>query len=173
MKPASLVKVQMQLSLLHDFLEKHAATSVYLQADNCIGQNKNNTVLQYLCWRVSTGRNEEVLLSFMLAGHTKFAPDRYFGLLKRKYKRSNVNTLVDVEYAVKSSTIHGSNKAQLIQHSTGKKLVTWYNWSAFLNPLFKNLPNITSFHHFRVERGYPGVVHAKHYADSPAETFHI
>ena len=74
------------VSLLHDFLEKHAVTGkvVYLQADNCIGQNKNNAVLQYLCWLVSTGRNEEVLLSFMLAGHTKFAPDRYFGLLKRK-----------------------------------------------------------------------------------------
>ena len=36
-----------------------------------------------------------------------------------------------------------------------------------------NLPNITSFHHFQVERGYLGVVYAKHYADSPEETFHI
>ena len=63
---------------------------LHLQADNCAGQNKNNIVVHYLCWRVSTGKHESVSLSFMLAGHTKFAPDRYFGLIKRKYKHSQV-----------------------------------------------------------------------------------
>jgi len=28
-----------------------------LNADNCVGQNKNNSVLQYMMWRVATGMN--------------------------------------------------------------------------------------------------------------------
>jgi hypothetical protein len=30
-------------------------------------------------WRVLTGRQESIELSFMLVGHTKFSPDRHFG----------------------------------------------------------------------------------------------
>ena len=40
-------------------------------------------MIQYLAWRVIAGLNESVELSFMLVGHTKFAPDRFFGLLKK------------------------------------------------------------------------------------------
>lgn len=55
-----------------------------LHADNAVGQNKNNCVMQYLCWRTLTGRSCKIN-NFMLAGHTKFAPDRFFGLLKKAY----------------------------------------------------------------------------------------
>ena len=68
------------ISLLHHFLLIHAKKVKHLKlhADNCVGQNKNNMVIQYLAWRVIAGLNESVELSFMLVGHTKFAPDRFF-----------------------------------------------------------------------------------------------
>ena len=45
------------VSRLHYFFEVHGLgeTDVYLHADNCTGQNKNNTMVQYLMWRVMTG----------------------------------------------------------------------------------------------------------------------
>ena len=66
---------------------------VFLHADNCVGQNKNNYVLWYLMWRVLTGRHSEVTLSFLVVGHTKFAPDWCFGLFKQLYRKTNVGSL--------------------------------------------------------------------------------
>lgn len=77
------------VSMLHYYLENHGhhAQNISLHCDNCCGQNKNNCVVQYCCWRVLAGLNSSVQLNFLLAGHTKFAPDRSFGLIKRKYGR--------------------------------------------------------------------------------------
>ncbi len=52
---------------------------VHLHADNCSGHNKNNAMLQYLAWRVSSTLHDSVTLSFLLVGNTKFAPDWCFG----------------------------------------------------------------------------------------------
>ena len=72
-------------SLLHHYFEHHGAgeKSMYLHADNCVEQNKINATVQYLMWRLMTGRHEFIELSFMLVGHTKFSPDRFFGLFKK------------------------------------------------------------------------------------------
>ena len=42
------------ISLLHHFLKEKAfgGNVVYLHTDNCVGQNKNNAVIQYLAWRI-------------------------------------------------------------------------------------------------------------------------
>ena len=63
-------------SRTHYFLKNHGhgEKTVYLHADNCTGQNKNSTVIQYLSWRASTNHHTSITLSF-LVGHTKFAPD--------------------------------------------------------------------------------------------------
>ena len=65
------------ISLLHHFLAHHnlGETSLTFHADNCSGQNKNRFVMQYLAWRVMTGLNQRIEISFMMVGHTKFAPD--------------------------------------------------------------------------------------------------
>ena len=61
------------VSMLHHNFVHHALgkKKVHLHADNCGGQNKNATMVQYLLWRVMTGLNEEITLSFMIPGHTK------------------------------------------------------------------------------------------------------
>ena len=43
-------------------------------------------------WRVMTQEQELIELSFMLVGHTKFSPDRFFGLFKKAYCRSSIST---------------------------------------------------------------------------------
>ena len=64
-----------------------------LHADNCVEQNKNTANIHYLMWRTLTGRHKAATLSFMLVGHTKFAPDCFFGLFKRCFIRSSVCTM--------------------------------------------------------------------------------
>ena len=45
------------VSLLHAFFKLHGMGETYatLQADNCVGQNKDKTIMWYLAWRVITG----------------------------------------------------------------------------------------------------------------------
>ena len=85
------------ISMLHHFLTEHSVGEKHLQlhANNCVGQNKNNHLVQYLLWRTMTRRHESIELSFMIVhvGHTKFAPDRFFGVIKKRYKHTFVSTL--------------------------------------------------------------------------------
>ena len=54
------------------------------------GQNKNNAMVHYLMWRVAKGLNTTIELNFMIAGHTKFAPDRHFGSFKSLFRKTCV-----------------------------------------------------------------------------------
>ena len=74
------------ISMLHHFFEVHGLgeKKVHFHADNCGGQNKNSAMVGYLLWRVLTGLHENITLSFMITGHTKFSPDWCFGLMKKK-----------------------------------------------------------------------------------------
>ena len=65
------------ISMLHHFLATHnlGEAKLHLHADNCSGQNKNLYVMQYLTWRVLSGLNKQITLSFLVVGHTKFSLD--------------------------------------------------------------------------------------------------
>jgi len=127
------------ISLLHHFFEAHGLgeTSVHLHADNCTGQNKNryenlhhssnSTLMYYLMWRVLTGLHEEVKISFLPVGHTKFAPDWCFGLMKQRFRCTKVGDLDDIANCVSLSS--SVNVPQLVGSLDGTTLVATYNWS--------------------------------------------
>ena len=71
-----------------------------MHANNCVGQNKNKTVIAYLCWRVVCGLSEELTLSFMRVGHTRCSVDAKFGRLKQSFRKSDVDSVADVVTAV-------------------------------------------------------------------------
>lgn len=57
--------------------------------------------------------HQTITYSFLVAGYTKFAPDRCFGLLKKAYKVSCVSLLYEFARLVetsrsKQSTTHGN-----------------------------------------------------------------
>ena len=162
------------VSLLHHYLENYTSTNQHLllHANNATGQNKNYIVIQYLAWRVLTGRNPTIKISFMIAGHTKFAPDRFFGLIKKKYRYTSVSILLDLEQVVKSSSVGGCNIAQpTVNCCTGERYVVWYSWDKHLSRLFSSLPGILKFHHFRFEKSSPGISFLKEYAHSGESTY--
>ena len=52
-------------------------------ADNCPGQNKNNCVFKFCCWLVEAGWAKEVVMMFLIKGHTKNECDSKFNSLKK------------------------------------------------------------------------------------------
>ena len=92
--------------MVHHFFATHGCGETYahLHADNCTGQNKKRFMMYYLALRVLAGLHDEITLSFLLVGHTKFAPDWCFGLAKQCYRKTNVSSLDDIANTVSRSS---------------------------------------------------------------------
>ena len=106
-----------------------------------------------------------ILFNFLLTGHTKFAPDRHFGLFKAKYAVSNIDTYEDLLQCVVESSPGGYNKA------VSADTVVWYKWDSYLKSFFKSLVGITQFRHFIITTD---CVKTKKFADSEdVESFHL
>lgn len=112
-----------------------------------------------------------ITYSFLVAGHTKFAPDRCFGLIKKAYKVNYVSSLYKFARLVETSSSTGINKAQLVGTHDGRVIVPVYDWILFLGQYFKKFPNISKFHHFRFSQENPGVVFFKEFVSSPEQSF--
>jgi hypothetical protein len=161
--------------MLHHFLCHHnfGEASITLHADNCSGQNKNWFVMQYLAWRVMSGLNKKAEISFMLVGHTKFAPDWCFGLLKQKFRRTKVGCLDDIVQVVEeSSTV---NHAQLVGREDGSVIVPQYNWSEFFSQYFKRnaFAGIKSLHHLVFADDKPGVATVRETTDGAEKNISV
>ena len=132
---------------------------VLLHADNCVGQNKNNIVMQYLAWRVLTNLHKHITISFLVVGHTKFSPDWCFRLFKRLHRRTNITSLDDIAATVNNSA--KCNTAQLVVKTDGEVIVPTFDWKSFLENHFKRIPAIKKYHHFRFSSDIPGSVFLK------------
>ena len=126
-------------------------------------------LLQYLAWRVLTGLHRTVRMSFMLVGHTKFAPDWCFGLFKQRYRRTFVSSLDDVVDVVNTSA--DVNVVQLVGTQSGEPVVPVYNWASYLGVHFRSIPHLKQYQHFIFSGTHPGVVTLKVHSNSSEETF--
>lgn len=153
------------ISLLHHYLENYGCSEevCYLHADNCTGQNKNNAFVQYLAWRTLTGRHDTIHYSFMLVGHTKFSPDRYF---KKAFRRSSVSTMAEIVRVADRCTNNKQVIPQVIRECTGEIKVKFYKWTEYLSEFFRSIPSILTYHVFIVDKEKPGVVTVREYSDS-------
>ena len=161
------------VSMLHYFFQEHGLgeAKVHLHADNCVGQNKNNTMLQYLLWRVLVGLHQSITLSFLIVGHTKFAPDWCFGLFKQRYRRTKVGCLDDIAGVVDKSA--HCNVAQLVGSQDGESIVPVFQWTAMFESHLKKLKNIKRFQHFRFDCSMPGCVAYKVASDSEEQSMSL
>lgn len=150
------------ISMLHHYFAKHGLheKGCVLHADNCGGQNKNRSVIGYLAWRCMTGLHHEIQLCFMVVGHTRCLVDGCFGLIKKKYRRSDCDTLTQLQSDVEDSA--AVNSAQLYQApGSSRPAFQWYDWVAFIDDRFKAIQGIRSFQHFRFTKSAPGSVFVK------------
>ncbi|KAM9472987.1 uncharacterized protein ACWYII_008090 [Salvelinus alpinus] len=93
-------------------------------------------------------------LHFLITGHTKFACDWCFSLIKQRFRKTRVNTLSEIAGVVKDSTVTG-------QHPTAG----WTGWQQHLTLYFRPLPQFKQYQHFSVNALEPGVVVAKERSD--------
>ena len=146
------------VSLVHAFFHLHGLGErrVTLQADNCVGQNKNTTMMWYLAWRMITGQHDTIQLNFMVHGHTKFRPDSYFGLFKKYYRRQDhVDDMDDLADCVRQCGQNVTCVPQLYQNWQ------YHGLNAFLSQWFGPLVGFGRYQTFDFDREHPGVMKMK------------
>ena len=131
---------------------------MYLHANNCCGQNKNNTVF-------SLAYAKSITLSFLPVGHTKFSPDRCFGLFKWLFKRTKVGSLQSIAQVANDSA--ECNFAQLVSCEDGSTIISSFNWTNFFATRMKKITGFKKYHHFRTTSSSPGTVFVQEQCDSP------
>ena len=114
-----------------------------------------------------TNQHTEITLSFLVVGHTKFAPDWCFGLMKRLYRRSKVGSLQAITQVTNDSA--KCNLAQLVVTEVGDIIVLTYDWHSMFTPHLKNIEGIKKYHHFHFNGQNPGSVSVKVHSDSNDE----
>jgi hypothetical protein len=141
---------------LHGLGEKRAS----LHADNCVGQNKNNFVMWYLMWRVMNDLHQEITLSFMVPGHTKFSPDSYFGLFKIRYRSSTIDCLADLVECVANTSSSGTVIPQVYGTHLGYSdpVYDYRDWGSYLERYFKPIGGLTRYNYFSFDWRKPGWV---------------
>ena len=72
--------------------------------DDATSTNKNKYLFAWAMEMVSKGTISHVNISFMLAGHTKFAPDRLFATIGNAYRSADVFTIDELQALCSQST---------------------------------------------------------------------
>lgn len=162
------------VSMLYRFLVNersphYAARRVAFHADNCVGQNKNSTLVHFFLWCLATQVLDHVEVKFLIKGHTKFSPDGGFGLIKKYYRRANLYTIDQVAQAINQSTeeTHRNTAVVLGKEAFGE-------WKTALRTYFAPLKGISTCAAFRFDAAYAlGEVHVQEYQDDTWQSMHL
>ena len=119
------------------------------------------------------GLHDEIIILFLPVGHTKFSPDWWFSLVKRKYRKMKIGCMDDIVKAVHQS---GSpNMVQLVGTQDGDIILPMYNWSEFFeeHTIKTALKGITHMHHFHFKSSHPGKVIVKDSVNDTERTINL
>jgi len=83
-------------------------------------------MIAYLAWRVLTGLHDSITYCFMVAGHTKFSLDGFFGLIKLLLRKSEADNLDNLVKIVQNSTPGGYNIALTVFDNKNNQIVHFY-----------------------------------------------
>ena len=134
-------------------------------------KTKKTAFVWYYLWHVNNELHSTINCDFLLLGHTKFAPDWCFGLVKQKTRRTFISSLFDIARAVEKSA--SVNVAKFVGLHNGTVRVPTFDWATYLGQFYKELPNIKSYYHFRFDKEFPGTVFCKQYWFSEEKAFNL
>jgi len=102
----------------------------YLQLDNCSGSNKNKFMLAWAQSLVDVGVFDEIVLSFLMVGHTHEDIDQLFSVISKGLKKRDIVTPEDFEEVVKTTLITAGHK-----HVYYELLDYQHDYKAWLEPM--------------------------------------
>ena len=153
------------ISMLDWALNSYTTESFTMHAYNCGGQNKNQFMMGYLMWRILTGRQKKITYLMQVPGHTRCLIDAGFANIKKLYRRSDCESIDQVEKLVNDSS--STNIA--VRYPSWQ----WKDWKGFLSRFFKRIPGVRRFHHFTFTSERPGEVLVKESHDSESHPVQI
>lgn len=96
---------------------------------------------------VSRGVISHVHISFMIAGHTNFAPDRLFATIGSAYKVADVFTIGELK------SLSAPSATTIIE--SGQNVLTWRDT---LGEKYSDLPGVRKLHDFLFIKAHTGQV---------------
>jgi len=120
---------------------------VIIFLDNATSTNKNRYLFSWGMEMVHQQKLDYVRFSFMVAGHTKFAPDRLFAQIVSSYNRSDVFTISQLQQ------ICGLHAETIIDD--GSAVLQWREATSLK---YSDLPGTRKYHDFLIVRGVSGSV---------------
>lgn len=115
--------------------------------DNATSTNKNKYLFSWAMEMVSRGTVDHIHISFMIAGHTKFAPDRLFSAIGNAYKAADVFTMSDLQALCAQSATSFIEKGDTV-----------LTWREFLGQKYSDRPGVRKLHDFLVVKAHNGEV---------------
>ena len=127
------------VSHLMDYLHRlpNWVRRIHLFLDNTSSTNKNCYMMGWAYEMVSAKRVDFLRISFLIAGHPKFAPDLLFSRIAKTYNRSDVFNTLELKEII-------SDYAEVVIDE-GEIVCDWRNP---LSEKFGKLPGIRSLHDF-------------------------
>ena len=128
-----------------------------LNVDNC-AVNKNHIIVAFAVMMVLTKVYDLFELHFLIAGHTKFSPDRMFAFLTLLLRLKDVFGIEDI---LKAFTDHQKSKGQNAQRSysveslesfTNNEANNFYDYKDLLEDEIKKIKDFNKYHRFRAKR---------------------
>ena len=81
------------------------------------------------------GLHDEITISFMTPGHTKFSPDSIFGLYKICYRKNKIDSLYEAIDCCEKAVTH----SKIVPHVYGKHMnleelrIDFNDWNVFFS----------------------------------------
>lgn len=120
------------ISQLPDWIKR-----VHIFMDNTSCTNKNCFTMAWALEMVSQGKLQFVRISFLLAGHTKFAPDLIFAKIAQSYNRSDVFSTEDLAEVITPHADVVIDQGEIV-----------HDWRNSLSMKYSKLPGIRGLHDF-------------------------
>eukprot|EP00835_Amoeboradix_gromovi_P005598 NODE_542_length_6882_cov_0.127967.p1 type:complete len:332 gc:universal NODE_542_length_6882_cov_0.127967:2098-1103(-) len=130
---------------------------IIFHCDNCTGQNKNNCMIKTLCWFVMQGHSDDIQLTFMVRGHTKFGLDGHFGVIKKTFQTRDCFTMDHIHTSINESS---SSNQSFIFPSTKFK-----DYRTPLDDMFNDVKGISKYQCFWFNKDWKGKVKVRKSVD--------
>ncbi|WAR10465.1 hypothetical protein MAR_035541 [Mya arenaria] len=127
------------------------------------------SLVDYALTETMIGLNEEIRYLMQVAGHARCIIDAVFGRIKALYRRTDCETLSDLENVVASSST--TNEAVLYKKPDGTSRFEWREWKTFLGEQFRALKGIRSYQQFRFTSESPGIIFLKKGEDNEETSY--